>query len=59
MAELIKIKAIAEMAGVTTRTVYNWRRRYPSFPKPVLRVGKTLRYNRAEVVHFFMTGDFI
>jgi hypothetical protein len=39
MAELIGVKEIAEMAGVSSSAVANWHRRLKDFPIPVEKVG--------------------
>jgi type I restriction enzyme M protein len=37
--QLIGVKEIAELAGVTSAAVGNWRNRYKDFPQPVQQVG--------------------
>ena len=39
MDQLIGVKEIAELAGVTSAAVGNWRNRYKDFPQPVQQVG--------------------
>jgi hypothetical protein len=35
MSELIGVKEVAELAGVTSAAVANWRTRHADFPRPV------------------------
>jgi chromosome partitioning protein len=35
---LVGLYEVAQMAGVTTQAVGNWRTRYPDFPEPVARL---------------------
>jgi phage terminase Nu1 subunit (DNA packaging protein) len=50
--EVITATEIAELAGVGISAVSQWRKRYASFPQPVLdRPGATL-FNRAAVTRW-------
>jgi type I restriction enzyme M protein len=50
MAELIGVKEIAEMAGVSSSAVANWHRRLKDFPIPVEKVGSGPVFDQDEVV---------
>jgi chromosome partitioning protein len=45
LEDLVSIYEIAEIAGVTSPAVANWRKRYPDFPKPIaeLKTGPIFR----------------
>jgi phage terminase Nu1 subunit (DNA packaging protein) len=50
--EVITATEIAELAGVSISAVSNWRKRYHSFPEPVMdRPGATL-FDRAAVTRW-------
>ncbi|HSW43195.1 MAG TPA: DNA-binding protein [Patescibacteria group bacterium] len=38
-ADLVDVHEIARRAGVVVATVYSWRIRQPSFPRPVVRTS--------------------
>jgi type I restriction enzyme M protein len=51
MSELIGVKEIAELAGVTSAAVANWQKRYPSeFPLPVEKFDSGPVFDSDEVI---------
>jgi type I restriction enzyme M protein len=49
-AELIGVKEVAELAGVSSAAVANWRNRHRDFPVPVHEVGSGPVFDRDAVV---------
>jgi type I restriction enzyme M protein len=50
LADLIGVKEIAELAGVTSAAVANWRSRHADFPRPVEEVGSGPVFDGEEVM---------
>lgn len=52
MSELIGVKEVGELAGVTSAAVANWRNRHADFPRPVEEVGSGPLFSSDEVVQW-------
>ena len=50
--ELIGVKEIAEMAGVSSAAVANWRKRHDDFPVPVQEMGSGPVFERDTVLQW-------
>jgi type I restriction enzyme M protein len=50
MGELIGVKEIGELAGVTSAAVANWRTRHGDFPRPIHEVGSGPVFDSDDVV---------
>lgn len=49
MEELIGLSEIAQMAGVTTAAVNNWKNRYNDFPVPVAELKAGVVFNKEQI----------
>ena len=52
MTELIGVTEIAELAGVTSAAVANWRKRFVDFPRPVHEVGSGPAFDQDAVLEW-------
>ena len=49
----LSARQVAQLLGVSTSTIWRWRRDDPDFPKPKKLGGHTVRWQRSDIEAYF------
>lgn len=52
-SELMTINEVADLFGVTRRTIFRWMNKIPGWPVPVTPVGARIKFIRREIIEFY------
>ncbi|EJC2802172.1 helix-turn-helix domain-containing protein [Escherichia coli] len=52
-SELMTINEVADLFGVTRRTIFRWMNKIPQWPVPVSPVGARIKFIRSEIMEFY------
>lgn len=50
--DLLEVKEVADVLGISPSSVYVYRHRYPDFPAPVRQGGRCLMWHRSDITRW-------